>query len=88
MANINSLTDNAKNLGLLVIIVAVVLAILQGFTTSGALLGSNTSVNTVANQTVATGVTEIGGLVSDWLGIIVLIIIGGFLMSMKIFGNK
>ena len=81
MASVSSLTNNAKGLGLMVVVVAVVLAILQGFTSSGALTGT-------ANTSVGTGITEIGGLITDWLGIIVLIIVGGFLMSMKIFGNK
>ena len=81
MASITGLTDNAKGLGLFVVVIAVVLAILQGFQDSGALSGT-------ANTSVGTGVTEIGGLVTDWMGIIVLILVGGFLMSMKIFGNK
>ena len=84
MASINGLTNNSKQLGLMVIVVAVVLAILQGFSDSGAL----GDVNATANQTINTGITEIGGLITDWLGIIVLIIVGSFLMSMKIFGNK
>ena len=84
MASISGLTSNAKGLGLMVIVVAVVLAILQGFQASDA-LGGNT---TTAYTSVGTGVTEISGLITDWLGIIVLIIVGGFLMSMKIFGNK
>jgi len=81
MASVDSLTSNAKGLGMLVIVVAIVMAILQGFVSSGAVTGT-------ANTTVSTGVTEIGGIVTDWLGIIVLIVVGGFLMSMKIFGNK
>ena len=81
MASVSGLTNNAKGLGLMVVIIAVVLAILQGFQDSGALSGT-------ANNSVGTGITEIGGIITDWLGIIVLIIVGGFLMSMKIFGNK
>jgi hypothetical protein len=81
MGSVTSLTNNGKALGLMVIVVAVVLAILQGFQSSGAVTGT-------ANTTVGTGITQIGNIVNNWLAIIVLIIVGGFLISMKIFGNK
>lgn len=74
MVSVNSLTENAKGLGLMVIVIAVVLAILSGFQNSGALTGT-------ANTTVGTGITEISGIVTDWLGIIVLIIVGVYLMG-------
>lgn len=74
MVSVNSLTENAKGLGLMVIVIAVVLAILSGFQGSGAL-------GTTANATVGTGITEISSIVTDWLGIIILIIVGVYLMG-------
>lgn len=66
------LANSAKQMGVFAIVVAVTLAILQGFTSSGTLTGT-------ANTTVTTFITAIGSF-ATWASIIVLGIVGFFLL--------
>jgi len=69
---VQQLANNAKAMGVFAIVVAVVLAILQGFTGSGVLTGT-------ANTAMTTFTTAIGSF-ATWASIIVLGIVGFFLL--------
>ena len=73
MASLSSMGTDVKSLGVMGVTIGILLAILQGITSSGSLTGT-------ANTTVATLVTKIGTL-GNWFGIIVLIIVGAYLLG-------
>ena len=66
------LANNAKQMGLFAIVVAVTLAILQGFQSSGTLTGN-------ANTAVTTFISAIDDF-ATWAAVIVLGIVGFFLL--------
>ena len=73
MAAVNSLTTNAKGIGILAIVVIVVLAVLQGFQDSGSISGD---ANTTAGDFIS-GLGEFGTFAT----VIVLAIVGFFIIS-------
>lgn len=77
MTSISTLGNNAKAMGVFAIVVAVTLAILQGFQASnGSAIGGNAST---AYTAITTFVTAIGSF-ATWASIIVLGIVGFFLL--------
>ena len=82
MAAVDVLTTNAKGVGILAIVVIVVLAVIQGFETSGSL--GNCSITGV-NQTETCAATEnfiLGlGEFATFATVIVLAIVGFFIIN-------
>lgn len=82
MVSLNGLSNNAKGMGLFAIVVAVTLAILQGFQTSGALGSTDCTVGvncTSAYDAVDTFVNAVDDF-ATWAAVIVLGIVGFFLL--------
>lgn len=73
--SLNGLTTGAKSAGVMVIVVAVVLAILETFQTGGTL-----TVDGAAYNAVGSGVTAVDDFIT-WLGIIILVIVGAYLLK-------
>ena len=73
MASLTTMGNDVKALGVVGISIGILLAILQGITSSGSISGT-------ANTTVSTLIEKIGTL-GNWFGIIVLIIIGAYLLG-------
>jgi hypothetical protein len=75
MAGIDGLTTGAKSAGIMVLVVAVVLAILETFQTGGTL-----TVDGSAYNAVGSGITAIDDFIT-WLAIVILVIVGSFLLK-------
>lgn len=77
MVSLTNLSNNAKGMGVFAIVVAVTLAILQGFqANNGSIIGGNAST---AYTTITSFVTALGSY-ATWAAIIVLAIVGYFLL--------
>lgn len=75
MAGIDGLTTGAKSAGIMVLVVAVVLAILETFQTGGTLTADGAAYNAVGS-----GITAIDDFIT-WLAIVILVIVGAFLLK-------
>lgn len=73
MASVQTLSNNAKSIGMFAIVIAIVLAVVQGVQNAGVLTGD-------ANTTVGQFITALGTF-GDWIGIIVVAIVGLYLMG-------
>lgn len=77
MAGLGTLTTNTKAMGTFAIVVAVTLAILQGFqANNGAVVGGNSSNAYVAITTFVGAIDDF----ATWAAVIVLGIVGFFLL--------
>lgn len=75
MAGIDGLTTGAKSAGVMVLVVAVVLAVLETFQTSGTLTADGAAYNAVGS-----GITAVDDFIT-WLAIVILVIVGSFLLK-------
>ena len=73
MAAVDVLTTNAKGVGILAIVVIVVLAVLQGFQTSGSITGE-------ANDSATNFILGLGEF-ATFATVIVLAIVGFFIIN-------
>jgi len=73
--SLNGLTAGAKSAGVMVIVVAVVLAILETFQTGGTLTTDGAAYNAVG-----TGITAVDDFIT-WLSIIILVVVGAYLLK-------
>lgn len=73
--SLGGLTSGAKQAGVMVIVVAVVLAVLETFQTGGTLTANGNAYNAVG-----TGITAIDDFIT-WLSIVILVIVGAYLLK-------